>query len=273
MNKALIHTRDSEVEIPLFCDSHCHLDDPRFTPQLDLVLDNAFQVGVREILVPAVGLWNWDKILQLSEEHRLIYPALGLHPLYIDKHLSSDLLKLESYLSHHKCAAVGEIGLDFSLNETTFANQEHFLIEQLNIAQQYHLPVTLHSRKSHDILSKILKSHIPDAGGVVHGFTGSYEQAKKFVDLGLHIGVGGSITYPRAKKTRAAIARLPLDVLVLETDAPDMPIYGYQGKLNSPDKIPFIFQSLLEMHSHANQLDISNYLRRVCKNIFFSHYN
>lgn len=251
----------------LFCDTHCHLDDLRLLSQLDIVLDGAYQKGVREILVPSVGVWNWERVLNLTQSCVFLYPALGLHPIYISRHDEAGLQSLESLLASNSCTAIGEIGLDFSLPDDTRGKQEKFFIEQLELANRYRLPVSIHSRKSQDFISKILKAHRPEAGGAIHGFTGSYEQAKRFVDLGMHIGVGGSITYPRAAKTRSAIARLPVDTLLLETDSPDMPVCGYQGQINTPAKVREIFSALTDL-KNENSLDMCNRLRKISRNLF-----
>lgn len=258
----------SQEDAFLFCDTHCHLDDPRFSEQLDTILQDAYQNGVREILVPAVGQWNWQRVLTVTQKSECLYPALGLHPLYISQHKDKDLQLLESMLEQNQCVAVGEIGLDFSLDNLERSKQEKFLIEQIEIANRVKLPITFHSRKSHDILSKLLKAHTPVVGGAIHAFTGSYEQAKRFIDLGLHIGVGGAITYPRAQKTRNTISRLPIDTLMLETDAPDMPISGFQGEINTPSRVKYVFEMLIEL-KNGDALDMCNRLRKMARALYF----
>lgn len=120
--------------------------------------------------------------------------------------------------------------LDFAIADADKDQQMALLTAQLQIANQYHLPVILHCRKAFPEMIRLLRQHTPVAGGVYHAFSGSYPQAKQLLDLGINIGVGGTITYPRANKTRQTIAALPLTALLLETDAPDMPIAGYQGQ-------------------------------------------
>ena len=117
------------------------------------------------------------------------------------------------------------------------------------LAKKYNLSVNLHSRKSHEQLFRFLKQANLTKCGVVHGFSGSYDQAKRFVDLGYKIGVGGTITYERANKTLQAIAKLPLEALVLETDTPDMPVFGFQGQPNRPERIVHTFEALCRLRS------------------------
>lgn len=121
------------------------------------------------------------------------------------------------------------------------------LDEQLKLAKRYDLPVILHSRRTHDKLAMHLKRHDLPRTGVVHGFSGSLQQAERFVQLGYKIGVGGTITYPRASKTRDVIAKLPLASLLLETDAPDMPLNGFQGQANRPEQAARVFAVLCEL--------------------------
>ena len=129
--------------------------------------------------------------------------------------------------------------------------QCEYLEAQLALSKRFNLPVNLHSRKSHDALFSFLKKAQLPRTGVVHGFAGSYDQAKRFVDLGYKIGVGGTITYARANKTREAIKKLPLDSLLLETDSPDMPVFGYQGQPNRPERLKVSFEALCTLRSES----------------------
>ena len=148
--------------------------------------------------------------------------------------------------------AVGEIGLDAHI-EVDWALQKRVFEQQLMIAKERMLPVILHHRNSHNELIRILKNTKFTQGGIVHAFSGSLQQAQTYIDLGFKIGVGGAITYPRANKTRETISQLPLSSLVLETDAPDMPLMGKQGQRNSPEYLPEIFESLMALRKESKQ--------------------
>ncbi|BFU59471.1 MULTISPECIES: TatD family hydrolase [Rodentibacter] len=241
-----------------FFDTHTHLDYlHHFTGEpLSQLMENARRSGVEKILVVAVvqrDFKNIQKMTALYPEN--LYYGLGLHPLYIKEHAENDLILLEQTLAlrDRNCTAVAEIGLERAVQDLISAElwqkQCRFFESQLYLAKQFNLPVNIHSRKSHDQVFTFLKRISPAQGGVVHGFAGSYEQAKRFVDLGYKIGVGGTITYVRANKTRQAIAKLPLDSLVLETDSPDMPVFGFQGQPNRPERIVQVFQSLCELRN------------------------
>ncbi|KLU18369.1 deoxyribonuclease YjjV, partial [Proteus mirabilis] len=201
-----------------FIDTHCHFDFPVFYKDIANSLSLAHQAQVKKIIIPAVARWNFDVVTELSNEYPQLYSALGLHPLYIEAHTEQHLIELEQKLKiEPRCVAIGEIGLDDYMDNPQPEKQERFLIAQLKLAAKFDLPVILHSRKTHDKLSALLRRYDVPRKGVVHGFAGSQQQAEKFIQQGYFIGVGGTITYERAQKTRRAMASLPLESLLLET--------------------------------------------------------
>lgn len=246
-----------------FFDTHTHLDylaQDTQTSIPDLVL-NATQSNVAKILIMAVVVGDFKKIQnQTALCPEALRYGLGLHPLYIRQHQVVDLDTLEAELRAHPqgLTAVGEIGLERAisdlLSDDLWLKQQDFFEAQLQLARYHQFPVNIHSRKSHDHLFAFLKRIDLAKKGVVHGFAGSYEQAKRFVDLGYKIGVGGTITYVRAHKTRQAIARLPLDALLLETDSPDMPVFGFQGEPNRPERLVQIFSSLCQIRQESPEI-------------------
>ncbi|OOF37124.1 deoxyribonuclease [Rodentibacter mrazii] len=241
-----------------FFDTHTHLDYlQQFTGEpLSQLVENAKQGGVQKILIVAVLERDFKTIQKMTALYpQNLYYGLGLHPLYIKEHSEKDLSLLEQALEQRdkNGTAVAEIGLERAipdlLTDELWQKQCHFFESQLYLAKQFNLPVNIHSRKSHDQVFTFLKRIPLPKYGVIHGFAGSYDQAKRFVDLGYKIGVGGTITYQRANKTRQAIAKLPLDALVLETDSPDMPVFGFQGQPNRPERIIQVFHSLCELRN------------------------
>ena len=235
-------------------DTHCHFDFEPFH-NIETELAKAHSAGIERILIPAVGLVNWDKVNELASSHQELYFALGLHPYFIDQHLDTHLEQLDDRLQDRsdKCVAVGECGLDFYSGSDTQPKQEALLQGQIELAKRHQLPLILHQRKSHQSMVSMLRKSRFDGGGVIHGFSGSFQQAKDWIDLGFAIGVGGTITYPRAQKTRNTITQLPLDSLVLETDSPDMPMNGYQGKPNHPEYLPLVLECLAELKKRTKQ--------------------
>ncbi|WP_232300015.1 TatD family hydrolase [Colwellia sp. MT41] len=219
-----------------FTDSHCHLDDSVFSEQLPALLAQCATLAIKRIIVPAIAPDNFDKVLNLAQYHHnkpiKIYPCLGIHPWFLlglnDTHL--ELLSEKVTQAKNDIIAIGEIGLDGAIIKRSddpaaeLAKQQHFFDFQLNLAKQQNLPVIVHHRQSHDKIMPFLKRYQLNRAGIIHGFTGSYQQAKGYLDLGFKLGVGSTITYSRAKKTINTLKRLPLDCLVLETDAPSMPL-------------------------------------------------
>lgn len=238
-------------------DSHCHFDFAAFGPAWGLEgkqeraahWQRAQTVGVHRLVIPGVDSVQWPLLPRLCGEHQGLYYALGLHPWWLEEAVTDWpqqlAFALERAVADPLCVAVGEIGLDKHLSVPQNL-QEEALIAQLKLAQQFKLPVILHSQGTHDRLLKWLRLY-PVIGGVVHGFSGSLQQAEAFWQLGIHLGVGGTITYARANKTRSAIAAMPVEALVLETDAPDMPLSGFQGQPNHPQLLPLVLSALAEL--------------------------
>ena len=252
-----------------FVDTHCHFDFPPFSEQQSDSLQRAASAGVEKIIVPAVAASRFHGVLALADAHPPLYAALGLHPIAITEHRDEDIAALERHLQQQpaKLVAIGEIGLDLYMDDPQFDKQQALLDAQLRLARDYQLPVILHSRRTHDKLAMHLKRIEVPRCGVVHGFAGSLQQAQRFITAGYAIGVGGTITYPRASKTRETIARLPLHSLLLETDAPDMPLCGFQGQPNRPERIFNVWQTLCELRNEAPEL-IAETLRENTRRVF-----
>lgn len=212
-------------------------------------LSAAQKLQLTVLIVPSVTSARFDDINALIHAYQIVYGALGLHPMF--KHDQADLVVLDKALAKRseKIIAVGEIGLDKTVTNTDINEQIILLTEQLYLAKKHQLPVILHSRHTHDLLYKELKKMVLPNKGVIHGFVGSYQQAMRFIDLGYAIGVGGTITYQRANKTNQTIAKIPLTSIVLETDAPGMPLCGFQGQPNRPEKIEKIFNALCKLRA------------------------
>lgn len=239
-----------------YIDTHCHFDFPPFTGDEAASLQRAHDAGVGKIIVPATEAANFSRVMALAENFPALYAALGLHPIVVELHNDESLAQLETLLADRpeKLVAIGEIGLDLYRDDPQFERQQYLLEAQLRLAKRYDLPVILHSRRTHDKLAQHLKRHNLPRTGVVHGFAGSLQQAERFVQLGYKIGVGGTISYPRASKTRDVMAQLPLSALVLETDAPDMPLNGYQGEPNRPERIQEVFAHLCSLRSEPPEI-------------------
>jgi TatD DNase family protein len=235
----------------MLVDTHCHLDAAEFDADRADVAQAALNHGVGAIVIPAVSRENFQQVIDLSYQYAHCRFALGIHPMYVDNAHPSDLVLLKKLIAEQqasaKLVAVGEIGLDFFVTQQNRETQEYFFAEQLKIAQAFNLPVILHVRRAVDDVLKYLRKH-KVVGGIAHAFNGSVQQAEMFIELGFKLGFGGAMTYPRALKIRELAKNLPLESIVLETDAPDIPPVwlGTKGK-NSPVELMKIAQILADL--------------------------
>ncbi len=228
-------------------DTHSHIDVEVFVQDFHEVLSRTRAAGVIAQVLPGVCRTWWKRLLNLCQKEEDLYPAIGLHPMYLDVHLPEHLLELRSHAESGKLVAIGEIGLDFFVKDCDQNLQQELFEAQLDIAEEACLPVLLHVRKAHDqVLSIIRKKGFPH-GGIVHAFGGSMQQAENYLKLGFLISFGGSVTYTRAKKIRRIAQTLPLESIVLETDAPDLPPAGHHGQRNSPEYLTEILQTVAEL--------------------------
>ena len=245
-------------------DTHCHLDAAEFHADAPAVRARARQAGVGRLVIPGVAVNNFQAVRELAHQNGDAY-ALGIHPLYVAQSVDADLGALDAELTlrldHPRLVAVGEIGLDFFVPELQLSplreKQEMFYRAQLLLARRHGLPVILHVRRSADRLLKHLRELAPPGGwhGIAHAFNGSAQQAQAFIDLGLKLGFGGAMSFEAARQIRQLATELPLQALVLETDAPDIPpqwLYqsaqaraagAVQGR-NEPAELPRIAQVL-----------------------------
>lgn len=235
-----------------FTDSHCHLDFDAFKGNLPQLLIECQQANINNIVIPTIGPKNWQQALALVEQHNAspisLFPCLGLHPWFLNDLPATCLTDLASLVAENltKLIAIGEAGIDGVIDkeQNNLAQQIAIFDGQLQLAKRFQLPIIVHHRRSHQHIVPLLKKYKLQNAGIIHAFSGSYQQACQYIDLGFKLGIGGTITYPRAEKTIKAIKRLPLDSLVLETDAPSMPLYGFQGQNNSPLRLLDVFNAL-----------------------------
>lgn len=220
----------------MLIDSHCHIDAPEFDGDREAVIAAARVGGVQGLLVPAVDRASWLRIAALAELHADIHPVYGLHPMFLAQHQDADIAALADWVAQHRCVGIGECGLDFYLPELDGERQLQVLRPQLALAHELDLPVILHARRALDpLLAEIRR--VGRLRGIVHSFGGSSEQARQWCAQGFLLGIGGPVTYERAARLRRVVATLPIDHLVLETDAPDQPLHGHQGQRNAPERL------------------------------------
>jgi len=240
-----------------YIDTHCHLDFPVFANDLPQVIQHAHAVGVEKMLIPAVSASNWQAVYALTQQYTGVYAAYGLHPMFLQQHEQQHIVALETFLKQHpQAVAVGECGLDFFVSGLDQQRQLAFFIAHLKLAQQFCLPLIIHARKSLDIVLKHIREYRRQGvklRGVIHCFSGSEQQAYQCIEHGFLLGFGGPITYPRATKLRHLVATLPLESLLLETDAPDQPTVNYHRQRSEPAMIADVAATIAALR----QCDVS----------------
>jgi len=227
-------------------DSHCHLDAVEFDGDRLAVVERARGLGVGTIVVPAVERANFAAVASVCREFPGCRPAYGIHPMYAGRAQKADLDALRAKLAEASTVAVGEIGLDYFVAEPAVELQGYFLGEQLKLARDLNLPVLLHVRRAVDaVLAQLRRIVVP--GGIAHAFNGSRQQADAFIGLGFKLGFGGAMTHPRATRLRALAMTLPIEAIVLETDAPDIPPEWLGRARNEPAELARIATVLAEL--------------------------
>jgi len=240
-------------------DPHCHLDLKAFADDRDAMLDRARAGGVRRFVVPSLHFRTMPGVLALAEQHPDIWAAIGVYPRYCDHWQPHDILRLRELARHPRVVAIGEIGLDYSFNNRCSRDtQATVFAAQLELAAEIDLPVIVHfwTRTSYDDTLRLI-AESPLAGhdrvGVLDHFSADADLARRALDLGLHIGLAGRITYPNARKLPAVVAGLPLDRLVIATDAPAVPPRGHLGERNEPAYLPILACALAEIRGVSDE--------------------
>lgn len=237
----------------MLIDTHCHLDAAEYDADRDTVVAAAHNAGVT-IVVPSIARFNFASVRESCAHYPGCYAAYGMHPMYVHVHQSADIDELRTWVQREEPVAIGEIGLDLfrtridrpGVDQADFQLQEQFFKAQLKLAKDFDLPVLLHSRRANDQILKHLR-RIKLKGGIAHAFNGSIQQANEFIKLGFKLGFGGAFTWPRASNLKMLARELPLEVIVLETDGPDIPPVWLGKGRNNPAEVPRIAQVLAEL--------------------------
>ena len=233
----------------MLIDAHCHLDFADFDNDREAMFERARAAGVEHFMVPGTTREHWPRVLALGAARCDVNISLGLHPGFMDAHGEGDVEALAGMLdAHPEVRALGECGIDARFEETLEAQWALF-DAQLRLAKARQLPVVIHCVRANDKVSKRLRQLDLPAGGLIHAFAGSPEQAWKFNDLGFVVGLGGAVTYERAQRLWRAVKRLPEDGFVLETDSPDMPLCGHQGQRNEPARIVQVCEMVAKLRN------------------------
>ena len=227
-------------------DSHSHLDVAEFDADRSEVLSRARATRVTHQVVPAIGVAGFAKLRDLCRTQAGLYPAYGLHPMFLSDHRPEHLDELAMWIQRERPVAVGECGLDFYIEGLDAEAQRMYFRRQLELAREFDLPLVLHARRAVDEVIATLRS-VGSLRGVVHSFSGSIEQAQQLWKMGFCVGLGGPITYPRARRLRELVATMPLEFLLLETDSPDQPLHGHQGVRNEPSRLAEVCECVAQL--------------------------
>jgi TatD DNase family protein len=227
-------------------DSHCHLDADEFDGDRAAVLARARAAGVTRQLVPAVDRAGWPKLRDLCASDPGLRPAYGLHPTFLPRHAPPDLDELATWLARERPAAVGECGLDHFVDGLDRDAQRRYFDAQLALARDFDLPVVVHARRAVDDVIQAIR-RVGNLRGVVHSWSGSDQQAGVLFDLGFSLGIGGPVTFERARRLRRTVATMPIERLLLETDSPDQPDAAHRGARNEPARLRIVLEEVARL--------------------------
>ena len=239
-------------------DTHAHYDDSRFDEDRDELISSLPEKGVSQIINCACDYKSCLTTLELSEKYDFVYSALGVHAHEAEELTDEDWEKILQLFKNKKAVAAGEIGLDYHYDFSPRDIQKEVFEKQLKLAQELDLPVIIHDREAHEDTMTLLKKYRPK--GVVHCFSGSAEMAKEIIKLGMFIGIGGAVTFKNAKKPVEVVSEIPLDRLLLETDAPYMTPVPFRGQRCDSSHIAYTAEKIAEIKGMDAQqiIDICN---------------
>lgn len=238
----------------MFIDTHAHLDDERFDEDRDELIRELPGRGVSRVINPGIDIESSKECIDLSEKYEIIYAGIGIHPHEASKVEGDYLNILDSMAQHKKVVAIGEIGLDYYYDFSPREIQKRVFAEQIELAAKLRLPIIIHNRDSHEDMLDILRANKDLLkGGVMHSYSGSWEMAKIVLDLGLHISLGGPVTFKNAKKPVEIAENIPLDRLLIETDSPYLTPVPYRGKRNDPGHVGLVAEKIAEIRGMASE--------------------
>jgi TatD DNase family protein len=252
--------------MPKLVDSHVHLDDAAFAVDRDAAIKRANLAGVDTMIVPAVDIGSWPRIQALCASHARIHPAYGLHPMFLAHHAPAHVDALSSWLDDGSAVAVGEIGLDFHVAGLDHELQRFYFVRQLQLARERDLPVIVHARGALEEV-RLTLHRIGGLRGVVHSFSGSEQQARQLWKMGFHLGIGGPLTYARAQRLRRIVMQMPIEFLLLESDAPDQPGAAHRGQRNEPAYVAEVLSCVAALRGEA-EADIAAATRANARRLF-----
>jgi len=250
----------------IIIETHVHICEPRYDADREEMLQRSFENRVKKLINIGADIEENKRVAHFEREE--VFKSIGLHPHYIDKFNDAVFNEIKELIKEtKKIVAIGEIGLDYFKSPSPKERQAEVLRKFLDIAKEYHLPVIIHSRDAHDDIYDILKEYNIEKKGVIHCFTGDYDTAKKFIDIGYLIGIGGVITFPNAKLLKETVKKLPMEFIVLETDAPWLAPQQQRGKRNEPAYLKYIIEEIARI-KNTDENDIIEYTTKNAERVF-----
>lgn len=229
-------------------DTHTHLDAPQFDEDREEVIARAVESGVTRMINIGFNRETIPSTMKLAETYDFIYAAVGWHPVDAITMQEGDLEWIASLCNHKKVVAIGEIGLDYYWDTSPKDVQHRVLRSQIGLARELNMPIVIHNRDAHEDMIKILREEkASEVGGVMHSFSGSWETAKMVLGMGFHVSFGGPITFKNAKQPKEVLAQVPLDRLLIETDAPYLTPHPFRGKRNESAHVGLVAEAAAQI--------------------------
>lgn len=236
-------------------DSHCHINDKAFENFEEEYVKEANASGVSSFLVVGCDLEMSKKAVEIADRFDCCYAAVGIHPNDCKNADDNDLKLIENMLSNNKVIAIGEIGLDYywDKEENIKEQQKEYFIKQIDLANKYNLPISIHCRDAYEDCLNILKQHPVKRGGIMHCYGGSKEMMKEFIKLGFFIGIGGTVTFKNAVKIKEVAKEVPSDRYLLETDAPYLAPTPHRGEQNHSKYLRLVRDQIAELRNVSSE--------------------
>lgn len=229
-------------------DSHAHYNDSKFNEDRDAVIKSLEEKNVRYIMNVADSMKSLKKVIEIANKYPFVFASVGVHPEETGELTDRDMDILLEYTKHKKVKAIGEIGLDYYWDSVERDVQKKWFCRQIDLAKQVNLPIIVHDREAHGDTIDLLKSeNARDVGGILHCFSGSQQMARDVLNLGMYVGIGGTVTFKNARKIKEACQYVPIEAIVLETDAPYLAPEPFRGKRNSSDLIKYVIDEISQI--------------------------
>jgi TatD DNase family protein len=234
-------------------DTHTHYDDHQYDEDLDSLLNSFKENNISGAIAASANFDDIPRIIEICRKYPFIYPTIGIHPEYADSFDDRVKSGLRTYIKEVNPVAIGEIGLDYHYEGFDAQAQEDCFLHQLKLAREFDKPVIIHSRDASQETFDLIMAEKPEKRGVIHCFSSSYEMAKRYVDDGFYIGIGGVVTFKNGKKLKEVAEKIPLEFLLLETDCPYLAPTPFRGERNSSLYLPYVVKEIASLRGISEE--------------------